>query len=288
VPLGQPVPEVYRESVSTNYFGALGFTLREGRVFTSADTTNSPRVVLINETMARTFWPGESAIGKRIGSTGPEKNWKQIVGVVNDVRFPASLGEPYTRFQSYEPMAQVPSSRVIIGLRGGFSASAIAGSVRKIVADLDREQALFQVRTARDHIDTALGRMSLLGRLLGAFASLGLVLAAIGVYGVTSYSVVQRTGEIGIRMALGAQRRDVLWLVLGKGFRLSILGALLGLAGSWAVSRLLASAVPSLPSRDPSLLAAATAGLIAAALLACYIPARRATKVNTMEALRYE
>jgi predicted permease len=288
VPLGQPVPEVYRESVSTNYFGALGFTLREGRVFTSADTTNSPRVVLINETMARTFWPGESAIGKRIGSTGPEKNWKQIVGVVNDVRFPASLGEPYTRFQSYEPMAQVPSSRVIIGLRGGFSASAIAGSVRKIVADLDREQALFLVRTARDHIDTALGRMSLLGRLLGAFASLGLVLAAIGVYGVTSYSVVQRTGEIGIRMALGAQRRDVLWLVLGKGFRLSILGALLGLAGSWAVSRLLASAVPSLPSRDPSLLAAATAGLIAAALLACYIPARRATKVNTMEALRYE
>ena len=113
--------------------------------------------------------------------------------------------------------------------------------------DLDRDQALFQVRTARDLIDTGLGRMSLLGQLLGAFAALGLVLAAIGVYGVTSYSVVQRTGEIGIRMALGAQRRDVLWLVLNKGLCLSLLGALIGLGGGWAVSRLLAAAVPALP-----------------------------------------
>ena len=288
VPQGLPVPEVYRDSVSTNYFDALGLRLREGRVFTSADTTNSPRVVIINETMARTFWPGESAVGKRIGSVGPEKDWKEIVGVVNDVRFPASLGEPYTRFQSYEPMAQASSSRVIVGLRSSVSASVLAGTIRKIVADLDHDQALFQVRTARDLIDTGLGRMSLLGRLLGAFAALGLVLAAIGVYGVTSYSVVQRTGEIGIRMALGAQRRDVLWLVLNKGFRLSILGALLGLGGAWAVSRLLSAAVPALPSRDPVTFAGVTAALIAAALLACYLPARRATKVNPMEALRYE
>jgi predicted permease len=288
VPEGQPVPEVYRESVSTRYFETLGLRLREGRMFSSADTTNSPRVVIINETMARTFWPGESAVGKRIGSTGPEKNWKEIVGVVNDVRFPASLTEPYTPFQSYEPMAQGPANRVSIGLRSRVSTTAMASAVRKIVLDLDRDQALFQIRTARDLIETGLGRMSLLGRLLGAFAVLGLVLAAIGVYGVTSYSVLQRTGEIGIRMALGAQRRDVLWLVLNTGLRLSLLGALIGLGGAWAVSRLLSAAVPALPSSDPWTFAGVTMALIGAALLACYLPARRATKVNPMEALRYE
>jgi putative ABC transport system permease protein len=288
IPQGQPVPEVYRESVSTKYFDTLGLRLREGRVFTSADTTNTPRVLVINETMARTFWPNESAVGKRIGSTGPEKNWQEIIGVVDDVRFPGTLGEPYTRFQSYQSMAQNPANRVIIGFRSDISVGAIASSLRKIVAELDPDQTVFQVRTARDLINTGLGRMSLLSRLLGAFAVLGLVLAALGVYGVTSYSVVQRTGEIGVRMALGAQQRDVLWLVLSKGFRLSALGALLGLGGAWAVARLLASAIPSLPSRDPVTFAAVTVGLMCAALIACYIPARRATRVNPMEALRYE
>ena len=289
VPQGQPVPEVYREPVTSKHFETLGIRLREGRAFTSADDTNSPRVIVINETMARTFWPGESAVGKRIGSPGDgDRNWREIVGVVNDVRIPASLSEPYTRFQSYEPMAQATPNRVSIALRSRVSPSAVASAMRKIVLELDRDQALFQVRTAREFIDTGLGRMSLLARLLGGFAALGLVLAALGVYGVTSYSIVQRTSEIGIRMALGAQRRDVLWLVLRNGFRLSLLGALIGLAGAWGVSRLLATAIPSLPSRDPVTFAAVTLALICAALVACYIPARRATKVNPMEALRYE
>jgi putative ABC transport system permease protein len=288
IPQGQPVPEVYRESVSTKYFETLGLRLREGRVFTPADTTNSPGVLVINQTMARTFWPNESAVGKRIGRPGPEKDWQEIVGVVDDVRFPATLGEPYTRFQSYQPMAQSPSGRVIIGFRSDISIGAIASALRKIVAELDRDQTVFQVRSARDLINTGLGRMSLLSRLLGGFATLGLVLAIIGVYGVTSYSVLQRTSEIGVRMALGAQQREVLWLVLSKGLRLSLLGAAIGLGGAWAVSRLLATIIPALPASDFAVFAGLTVALIGAALFACYVPARRATKVNPMEALRYE
>ena len=285
---GQPVPEVYHEAVSEKHFETLGIRVREGRVFNALDTTNSPRVVIINESMARTFWPNESSIGKRFANPGENPNWREIVGVVNDVRFPASLREPYTRFQSYEPMAQSPSSRANIALRSDVSPDALAISLRQVVTELDRDQSVHQIRAASDLIARGLGEISLLGGLLGAFAVLGLVLAAIGIYGVTSYSVVQRTGEIGIRMALGAQRHDVLWLVLRNGLRLSLLGALFGLGGAWAVSRLLAWAIPLLPARDPLMFAAVTIGLIAAALLACYIPARRATKVNPIQALRYE
>ncbi len=288
IPPGQPVPEVFRDAISTNYFEALGLRLREGRAFTSADTATSPRVVIINETMARTYWPEESAIGKRIASPGPNPTWKEIVGVINDVQFPATLTEPYTRFQSYEPLAQDPGNRISIVLRSRIPVDVLAGPLRNIVGELDRDQALFEVRTARSLIDRGLGRLSLLSRLLGAFAGLGLVLAAIGVYGVTSYAVVQRTGEFGVRMALGAQRRDVLWLLLKHGLRLSLLGSLLGLVGAGAAARLLAAAVPALPSRDPILFVVVTTVLMAVALVACYVPAWRATRINPLEALRYE
>jgi putative ABC transport system permease protein len=285
---GQPVPEVYREAVSTNFFSTMGIRLQRGRSFNSYDTTNGPTVVIINETMARHFWPGESAVGKRIGGPATTSGWNEIVGVVADVRFPASLGAPYTRFQSYRPMAQSPANRVSIALHSAVAPEVLARELRRVVAELDRDQSVHQVRTARGHVDRALGSVSLLGRLLTAFAALGLGLAALGIYGVTSYSVVQRTGEIGIRMALGAQRSDVLWLMLNNGLRLSLMGALLGLAGAYVVARILISAIPALPTRDPMTVAAATLALMSAALLASYIPARRATRVTPMEALRYE
>ena len=285
---GQPIPEVYRESVSTKFFETVGIRLLQGRGFNSHDTTNSPAVVIINEAMARQFWPGESPIGKRIGSAGSTSNWIEIVGVVSNVRFPASLGEPYTRYQSYRPMAQSPGGRLTIALRTAVKPDALANQLHQIVAELDSQQAVHQVRSARGLVENALTNVSLLGGLLAAFAALGLVLAAIGIYGVTSYSVVQRTGEIGIRMALGAQRADVLWLMLNTGIRLSLLGALLGLAGAYAVGRILTNAIPALPARDPMTIVGATVALIGAALLASYIPARRATKVEPMTALRYE
>jgi predicted permease len=280
-------PEIYFEPVSQDYFATLGVRLLEGRVFNSADTADRPPVVIINETTARRFWPNESAVGKRIGRPGQNPNWGEVVGVVNDMSFPGSLGEPYTRFQAFRPLAQQTGGNVI-SMRGSIAPEAFVNDLRRAVAELDPTQPVHRVRAVRSLVEQGLGSVSLLGSLLGSFAALGLVLAAIGIYGVISYSVAQRTGEFGIRLALGAQARDVLWLVLKKGAFLILLGALLGFGGAYAVARFLASAIPTLPTRDPMAMGGITIILIAVALAACYLPARRATKIDPMVALRHE
>jgi putative ABC transport system permease protein len=281
-------PEVFFEPVTPQYFETLGAHLLEGRPFTHADTVDKPAVVIINRAMAERFWPGESAVGKRIGRPGQDPRWQTVVGVVNDIAFPANLSEPYTRFQAFRPMTQSPPPGVNIALRTSVPPEALTSPLRAAAAELDPTQPVHRVRTARSLVDQGLGSISLLGTLLGAFAGLGLALAAIGIYGVTSYTVIQRTGEIGIRMALGARPKDVLWLVLAKGSRLVLAGSLLGIAGAYAVSRLLVAAIPTLPTRDPAAQAIVTAVLVFVALLACYLPARRATKVDPIVALRYE
>lgn len=281
-------PEIYFEPVSTDYFATLGVRLLEGRTFTATDVADRPNVIIINETTARRFWPNESAVGKRVGRPGNNPNWAEIVGVVNDIKFPGDLGEPYTRYQAFRPLAQSSWGSVNISLRGEMGPEVFAGILQRAVAELDPTQPVYRIRTARNQVEQSLGSFSLLGALLGTFAALGLLLAAIGIYGVISYSVVQRTGEIGIRVALGAQTGDVLWLVLGKGFRLILLGALLGFGGAYAVLRLLMWALPTLPTRDPVTLTGITFTLVAVALTACYLPARRATKVDPMVALRHE
>jgi len=282
-------PEVFREPVSLGYFDTLGIRLIAGRTFNSADTTDRARVVIINEAMARRFWPGENPIGKRIGDSNPkDRNWREIIGVVNDVGFPGSLGEPYTRLQSFHPLAQNVWESVNIWLRVSTAPGTLTNAIRGAVAELDPTVPAHRILTARSLVERGMGSVSLLGSLLGAFAALGLALASVGIYGVISYSVVQRTGEIGIRMALGARRLDVLRLVLGKGARLILLGALLGLGGAYEVARFLATAIPTLPTRDPAAMGAIALALIAVALAACYLPARRATKVDPMIALRHE
>jgi len=284
-------PELFFEPVSLRYFETLGIRLLEGRAFTSADTAERPRVIIINETTARRFWPNQSAIGKRIGRPGQDPNWMEVVGVINDLSFPGSLGEPYTRYQAFRPLAQTTWGSVSISLRTSSpngAPEALANDLRRAVAELDPTLPAHRIRTVRSLVERGMGGVSLLGVLLGAFAALGLVLASVGIYGVISYSVAQRTGEIGIRMALGARPRDVLRLVLGKGSRLILLGALLGFGGAYAVARFLASAIPTLPTRDPVAMGAIIFALVAVALAACYLPARRATKVDPMVALRHE
>jgi len=281
-------PEMFFEPANSDYFTTLGARLQQGRTFNATDTADHPAVVIINETAARTFWPNESPIGKRISSTGKKRDYYEIVGVVNDIAFPGSLGEPYTRYEAFVPMTQASPSFLTLVLRTTASAESFGNTLRGAIASLDPELPVYRIRTARSAVDSGLGSISLLGSLLGAFATVGLILAAIGIYGVVSYTVVQRTSELGIRMALGAQTRDVLWLVLRKGAVLILLGALFGLAGAYGVSKLLLAFIPSLPTRDPVIVALTGITLAIVALVACYIPARRATRVDPLVALRSE
>jgi predicted permease len=291
---GHPEPppdkywEIFFEDVSTDYFATLGARLQQGRTFNNTDTPDRTRVVIINETTARTFWPNQSPIGKRISSVGKQRDYYEIVGVVNDLAFPGTLGEPYTRYQAFVPATQTAPAYLTIILRTSTNPESLTNTLRSAAAEVDPSLPVSRIRTARSAVDDGLGSISLLGSLLGAFAAVGVILAAIGIYGVVSYTVVQRTGELGIRVALGAQTRDVLWLVLGKGAVLVIIGAVLGGAGAYGVSRLLMSLIPSLPTNDPFVLPLTGLALITVALVACYIPARRATKVDPMIALRSE
>ena len=287
-PPPEKLPEIFFEPISSDYFETLGARLQQGRTFNAADTSDHPAVVIINETTAHTFWPNENPVGKRISSTGKKKDYFEIVGIVNDIAFPGDLGEPYTRFEAFVPTTQAAPAYLTLVLRTSGNPDALGNSLRSSIAGLDPSLPVYRIRTARAAVDSGLGSISLLGSLLGAFATVGLILAAIGIYGVVSYTVVQRTGELGIRMALGAQSRDVLWLVLGKGALLILVGGLFGIAGAYGVSKLLIAYIPSLPTRDPLVVALTGAALGAVALFACYIPARRATRVDPLVALRSE
>ena len=280
-------PECFFERVSTQYFDALGAHLLQGRVFDEADTADKTPVAIINQTLAYRLWPNESAVGKRIMEQG-DTSWREVVGVVTDIKFPGSLAEPYTRLEAFTPLAESPLRRVTIFMRSSTPPEALAGSLRSAVAGLDPAMPVYQIRTEQSLVDQALGNVTLLGDLLGAFALLGLALAAVGIYGVISYSVAQRTNEFGIRLALGAQARDVLRLVMGKGVLLIFAGIGIGLGCAYAVARLLAAAIPTLPTHDPGTLALTAVSLICVALLSCYLPARRATRVDPIVALREE
>jgi putative ABC transport system permease protein len=283
----EPVLSINR--VSPGYFDALGMRLIEGRDFTTADATNTSSTVIINEAMARRSWPGESAIGKRFRHLVPEIPWQEVVGVVRDVRFPANLlSEPETQYQVYEPLGRVTDGDVALALRGAAPPEALVNAVRRAVAEIDPDQPVSNLQTAQQAVERSLSVFSVIGSILICFALLGLLLAAVGIYGVMSGFVVQRTSEIGVRVALGAQMRDVLWLVLSKGLRLALLGSGIGLIGAVAIARLLAAIIPRLPAHNLWTVLLVAALQLAVVALACYLPARRAARMDPLAALRYD
>lgn len=286
-------PTAYFDAVSSSYFDTLGMTVRDGRPFTPTDDDDHPPVVIVNEALARSFWPGESAIGRRIsaGDNPDRPTWREIVGVVNDVEFPASLLAPVSPLQIYAPLyqySQYARDGVSVAVRTSGPPGAAAPLLRSVLADIDPDLAARDTVSLRDSIDTALAGSSSLGSLLNAFGVFGLLLAVGGIYGVMSYSVARRTSEFGIRLALGAQKRDMLQLVLGQGLRLVVAGTILGLGGAAAAAHLLAAMIPELPAAPLGAVGGVTGALTIVTLIACYVPARRATSIASVQSLRLE
>ncbi|HEX8292223.1 MAG TPA: ABC transporter permease, partial [Pyrinomonadaceae bacterium] len=269
---------------SPNYFRALGVPLKSGRYFDEHDAAGATEVVVINETMARRFWPDEDPLGKRLRIA--ENPWRTVVGVVGDVKNDELSAE--TKPEMFYPLAQSPLPFMTLVVRSDTDPTALVAAVRGAVREVDKEQPVYDVKTMEQRVAESVSSLRLTALLVGLFAVLAVTLAAIGIYGVISYSVTQRTHEIGVRVALGARGVDVLRLVVGHGMRLVLVGVGLGLVGALALTRLVSSFFFGVSAADPAVYAGVSLLLLAVALLACLVPARRAAKTDPMVALRYE
>ncbi|HEY7184239.1 MAG TPA: ABC transporter permease, partial [Blastocatellia bacterium] len=277
-------------SVSPNYFRAMGIPLLRGRLFTAFDTKGALRVAIINSTMAKRYFPNEDPIGKRIQLTGLFNNdpevYREIVGIVGDVKSNSLVQE--TPPQTYEPYTQETLPFMTLVARTAGDPMGLNEAIRREVLQLDKEQPIFNGDTLDSLIAKSTGDQRFSMMLLGVFASAAIALASVGLYSVMSYAVTHRTHEVGIRMALGAQCRDVVGLILRQGLRLALSGVAIGLIAAWAATRLLINMLYGVSATDMPTFAGVSLLLIGVALLACYIPARRATKVDPMAALRSE
>ncbi len=287
-PLPNPAeaPSVERYSISPDYLRTMRIRLLRGRGFTEQDSMNAPLVVLISQTTAQRFWPNEDPLGKRVRLGGAGGELRTIVGIVPDVLHRGLEDGP--DIQAYVPHAQWADSMMQLAVRTGSAPSGVIAAIRNEVRAVDKDIPIYQVATMDQLVTGATTSRRFTMLLVSSFAGLALLLAGLGIYSVIAYSVMQRTHEIGIRVALGAQLGDVLRLVIGQGMRLVFLGLALGLLASLALTRLMRSLLFGVSATDPVTFSMVALLLAIVALLACWLPARRATKVDPIIALRYE
>jgi putative ABC transport system permease protein len=290
-PSDMQLPFALYRVVSPDYFSALGIPLQRGRLFDSRDSATATPAIIINRHLAEQFWPGEDPTGKRlkIGAADSQNPWATVVGVVGNVRQAGLYGEmlpelyvPYTQ----ERRPWVAPRDLVVRVNG--DSAALVGAVREAVWAVDKDQPVSNVRTMDQVFALAVSRERFQMLLLALFAALALVLACVGLYGVISYAVAQRTHEIGVRMALGAQPRDVLRLVIRQGMVLTIAGLVVGVGVGLAATRVMTDMLFGVTATDAVTFVSVGVLLVIVAFLACYVPARRATKVDPLVALRYE
>jgi len=282
-------PAAFYNGISPDYFRTMQTPVLRGRVFDERDVRGSQGVVIVNETLARKYFPGSDPVGRRLtlsDENPKEEDWATVIAVVKDTKQRELSGEPAAEL--YMPYAQQPEPNMALMIRTAGRPDAVAAAVRREVLALDHDQPVYSIRTLPDVMSEAVATPRFRTLLLVVFAAIALVLAVVGIYGVMSYAVTQRTHEFGIRMALGAQTSDVLKLVVGHGMALALAGVLMGLVASFALTRVLAGLLYGVTPTDPVTFACVSLLLVAVALAACLIPARRAAKVDPLVALRYE
>jgi putative ABC transport system permease protein len=271
--------------VSPEFFSALRIPLKSGRYLDENDGATTTNVSVVNEAFARSFFRNENPIGHRI-QFGADSTWKTIVGIVGDTRQAGPMAEIPP--EAYVPEEQASDSFMNLVIRTSGASPSLIANLRSIAAGIDPNVAVYGIETMDEIMASDVATEQFNMALLVAFAGLALLLAAVGIYGVMAYAVGQRTREIGIRMAIGAQREDVLRMILAQGARLSAVGLVLGVGASLALTRVLLSLLSEVTPTDPLTFTIAALVLLCVALMACWIPARRATKVDPLVALRYE
>jgi len=281
-------PMIQHTVVTPNYFRTMGITLLSGRDFTAADTAGAPLVTIIDERLASEYWANESPIGKRVRFGPPEDNepWHTVIGVVRSVRHERMQEE--TRKSVYLPHQQMPVNGMSVVMRTSGDPRTLAPAIRRVVNQMDHDIPVNKTPTMDEVMAESVWQPRLYTMLFTVFGVGAMVLAVIGIYGVMAYLVVTRTHEIGVRMALGATARNVFGLIVGRGMKLTIIGVLLGIVGAYGLTRLMRSLLFNISTTDPITFTSISVLLVLVAFIACYIPARRATKVNPLVALRYE
>jgi predicted permease len=281
-------PSVQLQTITPGYLRTMGISLRRGRDFTEHDNQTAPPVVIINESFAHRFWPsypsGQDPVGQHILAGNSNEKW-EVIGIAADIR--QRLDAIVWPELDY-PLAQNPLQTAALAIRAESDPKSLLNAIRKQVLSIDRDQTVTGVKTMDELIESTLGQRRLTMILLGSFAGLALVLAVCGIYGITAYSVARRTPEFGIRNALGATQSDILRLVLRQGLAIVLAGSAIGIGAALALTRVMKSLLYQVSATDPVIFAGVSVIFGFVALLACYLPARRATRINPLEALRWE